>query len=156
MGLREFQESIWKQCLQMLPPGGTYCTASESGSFRNAPNWHQEIYGPNEFNKLSQGPIWHSGTGIRSHVSPSTHRLLERRVHKCFPERAKGYFTLAHLFRFLSSGKSVFLNRLFYLQNCKKSKRFNAQQLTLSWMLLTVNGESVTEPLPFLGKTRWL
>lgn len=49
-----------------VPNGVTYCTGRHSEGFRNAPNWHQEIYGPNEFNKLSQGPIWHSGSVLWS------------------------------------------------------------------------------------------
>lgn len=40
-----------------VPSRVTYCTGRHSEGFRKAPNWHQEIYGPNEFNKLSQGSI---------------------------------------------------------------------------------------------------
>lgn len=58
-----------------VPTSVTYHTGRQSEGFRNAPNWHQEIYGPNEFNKLSQGPIWHSGSVLRSTpaMSPLQH-----------------------------------------------------------------------------------
>lgn len=68
---------VWRCCLPMLPPAwlsvqpGTQKELFLYFFFRSAPNWHQEIYGPNEFNKLSQGPVWHSGSVLPSTLTMS-------------------------------------------------------------------------------------
>lgn len=64
-------------------------TVGQFGTFRKVSHWHQKISGPNEFNKLSLGSIWHSDSVCQSTTGPSTCQVEDRKAHKCFPGSEK-------------------------------------------------------------------
>lgn len=61
----------------------------QSGTFTKVPHWQQKIRGPNEFNKLSLGSIWHSDSVCQSTTGPATCQFEDREAHKCFPGKEK-------------------------------------------------------------------